>query len=55
MLAKQRKVEVVTGVGKFISEHEIEVTAKDGKKETVQFQQCDYCSGFTSSEIAIFT
>lgn len=39
MLAKQRKVEIVTGVGKFISDHEIEVTTKDNKKETVQFEQ----------------
>src|SRR5207245_2886385 len=32
MLAKQRKVDVVYGLGRFISDHEIEVTAKDGKK-----------------------
>jgi dihydrolipoamide dehydrogenase len=38
-LAKVRKVEIVTGVAKFTSDHEIEVTMKDGKKETVQFQQ----------------
>lgn len=38
-LAKVRKVEVVTGDAKFISDHEIEVTNKEGKKETVQFQQ----------------
>ncbi len=30
-LAKQRKVEVVTGVGKFSGSHEIEVQTKDGK------------------------
>lgn len=39
MLAKQRKVEIVQGVGKFVSDHEMEVTAKDGKKQTVQFEQ----------------
>lgn len=39
MLAKQRKVEIVTGVGKFISDHEIEVVMSDGKKEVVQFEQ----------------
>jgi len=38
-LAKARKVEIVTGVAKFISDHEMEVVMKDGKKETVQFQQ----------------
>lgn len=39
MLAKQRKVEVVTGDAKFASDHEIEVTSKDGKKEKIKFQQ----------------
>lgn len=39
MLAKQRKVEIVHGVGKFISDHEIEVTNKDGKKDTIKFEQ----------------
>lgn len=38
-LAKVRKVEVVTGDAKFISAHELEVTNKEGKKETVKFQQ----------------
>lgn len=45
MLAKQRKVDVVTGVGKFISSNEIEVTSKDGKKEIVQFQQAIIAAG----------
>jgi dihydrolipoamide dehydrogenase len=39
MLAKQRKVEVVTGVGKFKSEHQIEVTDGDGKKQIIEFKQ----------------
>lgn len=39
MLAKQRKVDIVTGTGKFISDHEIEVTDKAGKKQIVKFQQ----------------
>jgi dihydrolipoamide dehydrogenase len=39
MLAKQRKVEIITGVGKFISDHEIEVTTKDNKKNIVRFEQ----------------
>jgi len=38
-LAKVRKVDIVTGEAKFTSDHEIEVTMKDGKKETIQFQQ----------------
>lgn len=38
-LAKIRKVEIIAGDAKFISDHEVEVTSKDGKKETVKFQQ----------------
>jgi dihydrolipoamide dehydrogenase len=38
-LAKVRKVEVMSGDAKFISDHEIEVTSKDGKKEKVKFEQ----------------
>ncbi len=45
MLAKQRKVEMVTGTGKFISDHELEVTMKDGKKEIIQFQQAIIATG----------
>lgn len=32
VLAKQRKVEVITGMGKFISPHQLEVESRDGKK-----------------------
>lgn len=39
MLSKQRKVEIVTGVGKFISDKAIEVTKSDGSTETVEFEQ----------------
>lgn len=45
MLAKQRKVEVVTGVGRFISDKEIEVTGSDGKKQVIQFQQAIIAAG----------
>lgn len=45
MLAKQRKVEVVHGSGKFISDHEIEVTKNDGSKETVKFEQAIIAAG----------
>lgn len=44
MLAKQRKVEVVMGVGQFISQHEIEVT-HDGKKQTIKFEQAIIAAG----------
>jgi dihydrolipoamide dehydrogenase len=45
MLAKQRKVDIVHGLAKFISEHEVEVTAKDGKKETIKFEQAIIAAG----------
>jgi dihydrolipoamide dehydrogenase len=38
-LTKVRKVDIVTGVARFVSDHEIEVTMKDGKKEIVKFEQ----------------
>lgn len=45
MLAKQRKVDVVHGVGQFISDHTIEVTMSDGKKETIDFQEAIIAAG----------
>ncbi len=44
-LAKMRKVEIVTGVGKFISDHDIEVVAKDGSKEVIHFEQAIIAAG----------
>lgn len=38
-LCKMRKVDIVTGVGKFTSDKTLEVIGKDGKKETIEFQQ----------------
>jgi dihydrolipoamide dehydrogenase len=43
-MAKQRKVTVVQGVGKFVSPHEIEVETKDGKK-LVYFEKCIIATG----------
>lgn len=45
MLAKQRKVEVVTGVAKFIGANQLEVTLKDGKKETISFEKAIIAAG----------
>lgn len=45
MLAKQRKVEILQGVGKFISPNELEVTAADGKKEVVKFENAIIAAG----------
>jgi len=44
-LARQRKVEVLRGVGKFVSPHVIEVTAPDGKTQRVAFEQCIIAAG----------
>jgi len=43
-LAKQRKVEVVRGVAKFISPNEIEVTGESGK-QVIQFQNAIIAAG----------
>ena len=43
-MAKQRKVRTLTGVAKFISPHEVEVTGVDGTK-LVRFAQCIIAAG----------
>ncbi len=43
-LAKQRKVEVITGVGKFVSPHELEVTGDKGVRN-VSFRNCIIAAG----------
>jgi dihydrolipoamide dehydrogenase len=45
VLAKQRKVEVVTGAGKFASPHVMEVTGSDGKSQKIRFEQCIIAAG----------
>lgn len=44
-LAKQRKVQVVEGYGRFTSANSIEVEASDGSKQTVAFQNCIIAAG----------
>ncbi|WP_044409618.1 dihydrolipoyl dehydrogenase [Thiomicrospira microaerophila] len=44
-LAKQRKVEVVTGYGKFTSANTISVTAEDGSVQTVAFENAIIAAG----------
>ena len=44
-LAKQRKVKVVTGTGRFTSPNMIEVTAADGSTSTVSFEQAVIATG----------
>ncbi|MBW3549288.1 MAG: dihydrolipoyl dehydrogenase, partial [Proteobacteria bacterium] len=43
-MAKQRKVRVVGGTGRFISANELEVEAEDGKK-LIAFEQCIIAAG----------
>jgi dihydrolipoamide dehydrogenase len=44
-LAKQRKVKVIKGYGKFTSAHSVEVTAADGSKQIVAFENCIIAAG----------
>lgn len=44
-MAKARKVNVVQGVGQFVSPHHLEVTAADGSKQIVQFKQAIIAAG----------
>lgn len=45
LLAKTRKIDVVTGVAKFLSAHELEVSSNDGKKTTIQFDNAIIAAG----------
>ena len=53
-LAKQRKVEVVTGVGKFTSANMIEVATADGGRKTVSFDHCIIAAGSSVARIPGF-
>jgi dihydrolipoamide dehydrogenase len=44
-MAKARKVNVVQGVGQFLSPNHLEVTAADGSRKTVQFRQAVIAAG----------
>jgi dihydrolipoamide dehydrogenase len=50
MLAKQRKVEVVTGTGKFVSPHVIEVNGAKGS-ERIRFDYCIIAAGSESVKL----
>jgi len=45
MLAKQRKVEVVQGTGKFVSPNTVEVTAEGGATSKIDFDYCVIAAG----------
>ncbi|KFI17872.1 dihydrolipoamide dehydrogenase, partial [Nitrosococcus oceani C-27] len=52
-LAKQRKVEIIQGAGKFVSPNMMEVNTADGIK-TVSFDHCIIASGSTAARIPGF-
>lgn len=52
-LAKQRKIEVVTGVGEFIDQNHLKVT-KNGKESRIQFEHCIIAAGSQASQIPSF-
>lgn len=52
-LAKQRKVKVITGAGKFSGSHQITVTTDDGKT-TIGFKQAVIAAGSEAVKIADF-
>lgn len=54
MLAKQRKVEVVTGVAKFASPNMLEVAQADGTKKKVSFDHCIIAAGSRVAQIPGF-
>ena len=44
-LAKQRKVEIIQGAGRFLDSHNLEVAGPDGSTSVVEFQQCIIAAG----------
>ncbi|HEY1726638.1 MAG TPA: dihydrolipoyl dehydrogenase [Steroidobacteraceae bacterium] len=50
VLAKQRKVEVLRGVGKFLSPHVLEVS-RDGSSERIRFEYCIIAAGSESMRL----
>src|SRR5690606_11537487 len=44
-MARQRKVRVVQGTGRFLSANEVEVAGGDGKPVLVRFEQCIIAAG----------
>ena len=50
-LAKQRKVQIVNGYGKFTSANTIEVEATDGSKQVVGFENCIIAAGSSVTKL----
>lgn len=52
-LAKQRKVEVVTGVGEFANDHQLDVS-NNGKITSISFDNCIIAAGSQATEVPVF-
>jgi len=52
-LAKQRKVEVVTGKGAFVNEHQLDVDT-EGKTTSISFDNCIIAAGSQPTQIPVF-
>ncbi len=52
-LAKQRKVEVVTGTGQFVNDHQLKVS-KEGVETVISFDNCIIAAGSQPTEIPVF-
>ncbi len=53
-MAKQRKVNVLQGSGRFISAHELEITADDGSKQLLRFEQAIIAAGSQAVKLPMF-
>jgi dihydrolipoamide dehydrogenase len=54
MMAKMRKVTVVTGSGEFLDPHHMKVTTADGKTQTVRFAQAIIAAGSEAVKLPFF-
>jgi dihydrolipoamide dehydrogenase len=52
-LAKQRKVNVITGAGEFVDQHHLSVT-KDGVETLIYFDNCIIAAGSQPTQIPVF-
>ncbi|MEE9343437.1 MAG: dihydrolipoyl dehydrogenase [Gammaproteobacteria bacterium] len=50
-LAKQRKVQIIHGYGRFLSSHLLEIEASDGNKQTVSFENCIIAAGSSVTKL----
>jgi dihydrolipoamide dehydrogenase len=53
-MAKQRKVRVVTGSGRFVSANELEVEGEGGKPQLLRFEECIIAAGSQPVKLPIF-